>query len=1599
MPYPNGTYVLQYTAVTSAGTFTDNVNVTVTPSDTDPGTGGGGGSIGTYPSSVAVGPTAVSNSSTTVTVQPPSGVANGQFQICIVQLDIGAESITNPPAGWQLLDEQGVPSPAPPSNAVILYNTTGYSGTLTLDKSGSGAYHAVRMSWKDWSALGQHLSRASSSTTTPYAPTVTPGTDKALVVTVLGSEREPTGVGPVSVPTGWTQRYNSGQVTNSVNYEWIAVAELQVDNKTAAGANAPTGTGVGTSNFTLTNADNCSMFSFVLEGAISTGVGVGGAVSLQATPTLTLDYHLPPVPVGGLLLTALPQLIARTVVRGGVNLYALSNITFSASVFPRGAFIILPTLTFGTRQTFFQGILLKATPVLRAGALPYRRPVLRTDYKYPPLDHPFRLIAQRVLDGEIVEWELPVSEDFQYTEQLSGPVVMQGSIRPELIQVQELDLDGYAYWLHVEINQEIRASAILLPPQYTESEMSFSAEGVSAMPHYHYYQSVFRQIQVDPFSVVRTLWNYVQSQPESDLGVVVSSNSSPVRLGEPARTETTTITNTDGTTTTTVRDIPAKPYELLWWEATNIGEEIDTLSGQTPFDYVERHAWNSNRTDVLHYVDLGYPRLGVARPNLLFNEENILEVVPVQEPEDTYASAVLVIGAGDGEDTIRGYAAQSYGDRLRKEVTITDKTINTVERANARAQSELAFRRGRTFEASEIVINAYHPNAPIGSYQIGDDIQIQVDIPWLMLSHTSWYRVTSIQNKPSSDKVRLGLARSDTLLDTSDIWIAPDNYIPFTPPPPIGAVAWNGNVSLHIVATLVITPSVPVPTARAIFVITPTLTANGVGFGGSFAFVNNLFTSQSLTIGQPTGTVVGAIALLLTPSLVASGIATGAGFGTVTLIATTTLTSTTGIARAGLVSMSAIPVLTLTTTGVFATTATLTASPSLTVGSVQTRSGAVSLSASPALTANGTISTTTTITQLGNTTDDTASTSSSANKTVVSKFTASASGTVTAGHARLWVDTGTASPQMVVYSDSSGSPGTLLGLSNAITVSNTTKALKDFTFSGAQQASVVAGTDYWIGFTWPDPGTNNISWSRGATASSAQQNALNAATTFGTPGTALSGPIDAYVDVSSSTSSTGEVLIDASSPAAVKSDTAVSSLTTAAFTPPAGSILLMMAIFDTATNTRTGTPSTVTGSTSAWTTVGNFNNGNGTQGGLVHVSWARVTGSQSTTVRVTWPASNDCALKVWVLTGAPDTGSPIGANGSATMTTNPQTVSYTTTASGSQGFIGLEDFSQAGVKSISNTASDTTLTTNSNGLIAHDLSTSTAVGQTRSFSVSGTPANSSIGWVEVIPGASGGGGSGGGFTTGGSGGPLTDRTSVSYTNTAGTASTGHIYAAGLDWTKKVGVLVYTDGSGEFGLANPTSTYLLAGTNGLIAKAKAQNMILVTPRAPGNGCNDGDGVCWYDASFDGTSITTKVKWADDFIQNQVLTKYDIDTRRVCIAGYSSGAQFTMEYYGPQYASAWMTDGLLLAISYGGSPKVTANYPTAFKQNVSAVWDVGSTDPAYQSSGSFGVQAGYDWYTANGFTTTELTVVAGEDHARDGLFGGIVDREITQHVIPA
>jgi hypothetical protein len=451
------------------------------------------------------------------------------------------------------------------------------------------------------------------------------------------------------------------------------------------------------------------------------------------------------------------------------------------------------------------------------------------------------------------------------------------------------------------------------------------------------------------------------------------------------------------------------------------------------------------------------------------------------------------------------------------------------------------------------------------------------------------------------------------------------------------------------------------------------------------------------------------------------------------------------------------------------------------------------------------------------------------------------------------------------------------------------------------------------------------------------------------------------------------VVIDASSPAAVTSNTAVASLTTAAFIPPAGAVLLMMAIFDTATSTRTGTPTTVTGSTSAWTTVGNFNNGNGTTGGLVHISWARVTTATSTTVRVTWPASSDCALKVWVLTGAPASGSPIGASGSVTLSTNPQTVSYAATGVGSQGFIGLEDFSLAGAKTISNTATEATLSTNSNGVIARDSAVSGTAGQTRSFSISGTPGGAEAAWVEVIAASVGGSG-----VTPANPADMTDVTAQSFTASNGQNGNYHRYAANLPYDQELGLCVQLHGDGFAEYTSPTSDYSIGGTEGILRQARYRKMICVVARTP-----DEAGGTWWEA---GTVCSVYLR---DLINNLLTTYPNVTRSKIWLVGYSGGSEQIALYYLPGFSSS-LTGGGSIMFGGGGVPDTTdLGATSSLKANFPLKWWVGDIDTGADDGGYDALNdslAGKNYYASHGWTTFR-EVGSGNHSAADTRYGAI------------
>lgn len=256
-------------------------------------------------------------------------------------------------------------------------------------------------------------------------------------------------------------------------------------------------------------------------------------------------------------------------------------------------------------------------------------------------------------------------------------------------------------------------------------------------------------------------------------------------------------------------------------------------------------------------------------------------------------------------------------------------------------------------------------------------------------------------------------------------------------------------------------------------------------------------------------------------------------------------------------------------------------------------------------------------------------------------------------------------------------------------------------------------------------------------------------------------------------------------------------------------------------------------------------------------------------------------------------------------------------------------------------------------------------------------------------------------TTRGSGGAFTNRLHQTYDNGA-FSSTYHIFARGIDRSRPIGLMVYADGSGAYGLKHPNSTYLLDadGNRGLVATARKHNMILLTPIAPPPGCDyDGntapntgpDSNCWYDGEKGPYLARGKAKWSSDLV-HQIKRQYNIDLNRIVVGGFSSGAQWATQFWAPTFGEKHSVD-LTVAIGYGGAPVANPRFSRAYKRQTAFAWNTGTADNAYRPD-HYGSIGGYDWYRKNGFTRTHAMWPPGVEHDRPNRFHIIMDREINR-----
>ena len=233
---------------------------------------------------------------------------------------------------------------------------------------------------------------------------------------------------------------------------------------------------------------------------------------------------------------------------------------------------------------------------------------------------------------------------------------------------------------------------------------------------------------------------------------------------------------------------------------------------------------------------------------------------------------------------------------------------------------------------------------------------------------------------------------------------------------------------------------------------------------------------------------------------------------------------------------------------------------------------------------------------------------------------------------------------------------------------------------------------------------------------------------------------------------------------------------------------------------------------------------------------------------------------------------------------------------------------------------------------------------------------------------------------------MTDATNQTFKATSGLSSKYHLYDTGV--TQPAGLVLQFHGDAAYEFNNPTSSYSLGGSKGIIQAARSRGYITVPVLAP-----DTQGaVTWWESG------SANADYVRDLLAH-LKTRFQVNTDRIWLVGYSGGAQFITQFYLPKH-SATIAGGGAIMFGGGGTPRVTAQ-PFTLQSKFKMHWYTGANDDGSTSSDGFNAlkaaKDGEAWYTGKGFATTH-EYPANTAHDLSGKFGGVVGAQLDKAPLP-
>lgn len=235
-----------------------------------------------------------------------------------------------------------------------------------------------------------------------------------------------------------------------------------------------------------------------------------------------------------------------------------------------------------------------------------------------------------------------------------------------------------------------------------------------------------------------------------------------------------------------------------------------------------------------------------------------------------------------------------------------------------------------------------------------------------------------------------------------------------------------------------------------------------------------------------------------------------------------------------------------------------------------------------------------------------------------------------------------------------------------------------------------------------------------------------------------------------------------------------------------------------------------------------------------------------------------------------------------------------------------------------------------------------------------------------------------------------DVRSTTWTDAAGTRSTYHLFTSGLSAGKAVGLVVYLDGDGMYGHTNPTSTWALGGSGGVVAQAASRGYATLSIRTPDT---TGTPTFWESGRVNAAYVAALT----------AKTAADLGTNHVWLVGYSGGSQLITQFLLPAHARMFTSGGAVITGGGGAPSSASATFDPAMQQRFPMLWYTGSADTGAGTSDGYNALAdakrGVAWYAARGFVTSRVEP-AGVNHSDLGTrFGSVLAGQLDRYPAPA